>query len=95
MSQTDWQFVDAQPEERLARVEYYSVVKEQDGEEIEFLITVREFLHPKDPSVKFLATADKQTNQKTMPFTPTGWGHTMLRALAECVQAVRRFRYEG
>lgn len=94
MSNMEWHFVDAQAEERLARIEYYSVVKQQDGQEIEFIIAVREYLHPKDPSVKFLATADKQTNQKTMAFTPTGWGTTMLRALSECVQAIRRFPYE-
>lgn len=95
MSQTEWQFVDALAEERLARVEHYSIVKHQDGREIEFFITVREYLHPRDPSVKFLATADKQTNQKTLAYTPTGWGNTVIRALAECVQAVRRFPYEG
>ncbi len=92
---TEWKFVDVEPEERLARVEYYAVIKHQEGREIEFLISVREYLHPKDPMVRFLATADKQTNQKTMPFTPVGWGNTMLRALSECIQAIRRFPYEA
>ena len=44
--------------------------------------------------MRFLAQADKQTNQKTAPYTPTGWGPSLLQALAECVQGIRRFPYE-
>ena len=36
---------------------------------------------------------DKQTNQKVLPFTPCGWGNTLLIALEECVKAVNRFPY--
>jgi hypothetical protein len=43
----------------------------------------------------FFAQADKQTNQKTAPFTPCGWGDTMLKALSECIQSIQRFPYEG
>jgi hypothetical protein len=43
----------------------------------------------------FFAQADEQTNQKTAPFTPTGWGSTLLKALSECVQAIHKFPYEG
>ena len=38
---------------------------------------------------------DKQTNQKTLPYTPNGWGLTLLQALSECVKAMQRFPYEG
>ena len=65
------------------------------GAEIEFVITVRESATPKDNGMRFFAQADKQTNQKTAAFTPCGWGDTLLKALAECVQAVHRFPYEG
>ena len=45
--------------------------------------------------LKFYAESDKQTNQNTMPYTPSGWGGTLLQALSECMGAVRRFPYEG
>ncbi len=45
--------------------------------------------------MKFFAQADKRTNQKTLDFTPCGWGGSMLKALSECMQAVRRFPYEA
>lgn len=71
------------------------MVKVQGDREIEFLITVKEFVSPQEPTMKFFAQADKQTNQKTIAFTPCGWGGSMLKALSECMQAVRRFPYEG
>jgi hypothetical protein len=40
------------------------------------------------------AQSDKQTNQQTTPFTPSGWGPTLLTALAECIRAIHRFPYE-
>jgi hypothetical protein len=45
--------------------------------------------------MRFFAQADKQTNQKSAPFTPTGWGESLLQALSECVRAIHRFPYEG
>lgn len=71
------------------------MVKVQDGREIEFLITVKEYVAPSEPTMKFFAVADKQTNQKTLTFTPCGWGGSMLKALSECMQAIRRFPYEA
>ena len=62
---------------------------------LEFVITVREYISPPDPGMKFFAQADKQTNQKTAAFTPVGWGPTLLFALSECMRAVKRFPYEG
>jgi hypothetical protein len=88
---SDWRFVHYEPAEEFARVEYYSL--KRDG--VEFRITVREYATPPDPAMKFFATSDLQTNQRTAPFTPCGWGPTVLTALAECMRAIRRFPYEG
>lgn len=62
---------------------------------VEFVITVREYISPPDPGMKFFAQADKQTNQKTAAFTPVGWGPTLLFALSECMRAAKRFPFEG
>ena len=64
-------------------------------DKINSLITVKEFVTPADPTMLFYATADKQTNQKTAPYTPCGWGETLLVALSECIRAIHRFPYEG
>ena len=45
--------------------------------------------------MKFFASADKQTNQNTVPYTPSGWGDSLLKALAECIVAIHKFPYEG
>ena len=89
----DWGYAQAHPDEEFAKLHLFSMKKKQDGEDVEFTITVKEFITPKDPALKFFAQADKQTNQKVMPFTPSGWGTTLLSALEECVKAVNRFPY--
>lgn len=89
---TDWTFAQTDPRQQLALVNYFSM-KNRQG--VEFTITVKQYLTPPDPTMPFFAQADKQTNQKTMAYTPTGWGKTLLSALAECVQAVDRFPFEG
>jgi hypothetical protein len=91
----DWKFAQTDPTERLARLHHFSMTKRQADGNIDFVITVREYVTPDDPSVLFFAQADKQTNQKTAPYTPCGWGRTMLTALAECMKAIHRFPYEG
>ena len=65
------------------------------AEEVDFRITVWEFVKPRDPAMTFFAQADKQTNQKTAPFTPSGWGRTLLDALGDCIKEIHRFPYEG
>jgi hypothetical protein len=70
-------------------------MKKQENGEIEFRIVVKEFIADSDQSMRFFAQADKQTNQSTAPYTPTGWGHDLLKALSECVRNIRRFPYEG
>jgi len=92
---SEWQFADADKTERFAQHHYFSMVKVQGDREIEFVITVKEYLSPMEPTMKFFAEADKQTNQKTAAFTPCGWGGSLLIALSECMRAVRRFPYEG
>ena len=91
----EWEYAQGRPEDRLAKIDTYSVVTLQNGREIEFQITMREYVTPKDPVMKFFAQSNRQTNQKTMPFTPTGWGTTLLKALSDCITAIHKFPYEG
>ena len=90
----EWTYAQEDPAERLCKIERYGVIKKHAGGEVEFLITVREYVNPPDPAMRFLAQADKQLNQKSAPYTPTGWGGSLLQALAECIQAIRKFPYE-
>ena len=91
----DWARAQLNPTDQLAQVQFFSMKKHHAGGETEFLISVREYVRPPDPQMEFFALADKQTNQKTAPFTPCGWGPTLTDALAECIKAVHRFPYEG
>jgi hypothetical protein len=92
---TDWIFADTQPSSDLALLHLFSVQKRQGDRSIEFRITVREYVKPNQLSMRFYADADKQVNQKTLPFTPFGWGQTLLEALSNCVQSIHNFPYEG
>jgi hypothetical protein len=83
----DWTFAQTDPEQQLARLHYFSIMK--GG--VEFIIKVKEFAEPKDRSMAFFAQCDKQTNQSVTPYTPSGWGDTLFTALAECVREVERF----
>ncbi len=87
---SDWTFAQEDPSEQLCKLQYFALKK--DG--VEFVITVREYFTPPDPTMKYFAQVDKQTNQDTAPFTPTGWGSSMLTALHECVKAIHRFPYQ-
>ena len=91
---SDWHYAQEKPTERLCKIERYSMLKQQAGGDVEFQITVREYVNPPDPAMRFLAEADKQINQKTAPYTPMGWGSSLLQALAECMKGVRKFPYE-
>jgi hypothetical protein len=92
---TEWKYVEVDAPEQLSRLEYFGFKKHQDGGGIDFVITVHEYLTPPDPAMRFYAKADKQTNQSKAPYTPVGWGPNLGTALWECVQAIRRFPYEG
>lgn len=87
----EWAFAQSNTAEELALLHHYSV-KSRD---VEFIITVREYASPVDPTMQFFATTNKQTNQSTAAFSPCGWGKTMLEALAECIRSIHRFPYEG
>ena len=91
----DWAFAQTHPSQELALLHQFSVKKVQQGGEVEFRITVKEFVTPKEPTMHFFAQADKEINQSVAPFRPSGWGKTMLDALAECIRAINRFPYEG
>ena len=91
---SEWQYAQVSPEDRLAKIDLFSVVKRQDGREIEFTIRVKEYLTPPDPAMRFYAEADRQTNQRTAPYTPFGWGATLMMALSDCVEAIHRFPCE-
>lgn len=91
----DWKFAQTDPAQQLAQLHYFSVKKKQPDREIEFTITVKEFVTAELHSLLFFAQADKQTNQKLAPFTPSGWGNSLLTALSECIKAINRFPYEG
>jgi hypothetical protein len=91
----DWIFAQNDPSEQLCKLHHFSMKKRQEGGEVEFFITVKEFVTPPDPTMRFFAQADKQTNQKTAPFFPSGWGHTIYEALNQCLKAIERFPYEG
>ena len=92
---SDWGFAQTDPSQELARVHTFTVLKNQDGQEIEFTITVREYHTPRDPARPFFAQTDKQTNQKVLPYTPCGWGQTLYEALSRCVKEIQRFPYQG
>ena len=92
---SEWEFAQAEPEQQLAKVHLFSMVKQQDGGDVEFTITVKEYLTPKDPAMGYFAEADKQTNQGVAPYTPIGWGKTLLAALAQCMREVERFPYRA
>ena len=92
---SEWTFAQADPSEELAQLHYFSMKKRQPDGEVEFKITVREYATRNQQAMRFFAQADKQVNQKSAPFTPFGWGETLLEALRECMRAIHRFPYEG
>ena len=91
----EWELAQSDPSEQLALLYFFSIKKRQRDRDIEFRITIKEFVAGSDQSMRYFAEADKQTNQSIAPFTPTGWGSTLLKALSECIRAIHRFDYEG
>jgi len=88
----DWEFLQKDQAEQLARVVHFSMCKKaEDGRQVEFIIAVHEYLTPNDPTMKFLARADKQVNQNLGPITPCGWGSTHSKALSACLEMIRKF----
>ena len=93
---SDWKFAQKQDAEELALLHHFSFKKHQQGVEITFLITVREFVNaPQGQFSRFSAQADKEVNQKAGAIVPTGWGSSLLAALSDCTRMIRDFPYEG
>ena len=93
---SDWTFAQKDASEELALLQSFSFKKQQNGLEICFAITVKEFATPpRGQYAHFFAQADKFVNQKTAPLLPTGWGNSLLDALSACVRMIRDFPYEG
>jgi hypothetical protein len=95
MGMKDWGFAQTNASQELAQLHFFSVKKQYAQGEVEFRITVKEYVTPKEPTMNFFAQADKEVNQSVAPFKPTGWGKTMLDALAECIRSINKFPYEG
>jgi len=91
----EWGFAQTEASQELAQLHFFSIKKASSGGEVEFVITVKEYITPKEPTMLFFAQTDKETNQGTVPYRPCGWGKTMLEALSECVRALNRFPYEA
>jgi hypothetical protein len=91
----DWHFAQTDPSEELAQLHHFSMKKRQPTGDVEFVIIVREYVNRNQQHMRFYAEADKQVNQKTAPFTPFGWGETLLSALCECKKAIQDYPYEG
>jgi hypothetical protein len=91
---SEWRYAEQYPTDELCHLQYFAVKKRQAQGDVEFVITVREYVRPPDSAMRFLAQADKQTNQKTAPFTPSGWGNSLFEALTQCIREIHRFPYE-
>jgi hypothetical protein len=91
----EWRYAESDPAQSLSRLHHFTVTKKQADREIEFTITVHEYVSPPAPGMGFFAKADKQTNQNVAPYTPTGWGNDLLSALSECINAIEKFPYQG
>jgi hypothetical protein len=92
---SDWRFAQDDPAEELAQVTYFSMKKRQQGKEVQFIVTVREYVNRNAQNMRFFAQADKEVNQKLGAFLPFGWGETMLSALSECLTSIRAYPYDG
>ena len=91
----DWQYAQKHAHEELARLTHFSIKKREGDRDIEFRITVREYVErPAGQHCKYFAQADKHVNQKTAAVLPCGWGKSEMEALADCAEMIRQFPYE-
>ena len=87
----EWKYAETTPEQRLSHLHTFSINKKQSDREIQFTITVHEYVTPPAGGMRFFAETDKQTNQSLAPYTPTGWGNDLLSALSDCIRAIEKF----
>ena len=92
---TEWGYAQQDPSEELAKLHFFRIKTVQAGQAIEFTITVKEYVTPPLGAMTFFAQADKQTNQRTAPYTPSGWGNSLMSALSACIREIHRFPFEG
>lgn len=88
---TEWQFIDSDQNEELAKLHYFCLKKG----DVEFVITVKEYAQRNPQHMRFFAQADKQVNRSTAPFFPFGWGETLIQSLTECIKSIRKYPIEG
>ena len=63
----DWQYAQADRAEELAQLHYFAMNKNQNGKNVPFVITVKEFaVSPQGQHLRFFAEADKPVNQSKM-----------------------------
>ncbi|HUO35872.1 MAG TPA: hypothetical protein VMU43_12845 [Candidatus Acidoferrum sp.] len=93
---SDWQYAQTDKAEELAQVHHFTMKKREGEKTIEFRIVVKEYAAPPPgQSLRFFAEADKHVNQKSVPVLPSGWGDSLLKALADCLRMIRQFPYEA
>lgn len=91
-----WEFIGQDSGLEVLKVEQFVARKKEGARTVEFLITIRE--KPRNAGagpMRFFAQVDKQTNQNTGPYTPSGWGPSLEQALSACLDEINRFPYEG
>src|SRR5687767_12900550 len=91
---TDWQFAQRATLLRNSRSCIFSRCASGSPGDVEFIITVFEYVSRNQLNMSFYARADKEVNQKTAPFTPFGWGDSIVRALTECKKQTQDYPYE-
>lgn len=92
----EWEYAQSDRSEELAELHFFMMKKRQPSGDVEFRITVKEYASPPlGQHLRFFAEADKPVNQKTAAFVPSGWGSSVLKALADCMRLIRQFPYEG
>jgi hypothetical protein len=91
---SDWSFAQQEPEEQLAKLEHFSVIKKTASGDREIRIALYEYETPQEPAMKFVARADQPLYQKTAPVVPIGWGNNRLTALSACLSMIRKFPFE-
>ena len=92
----EWTDAQVDRSEELFLLHFFSMKKREPKGDVNFRITVKEFATPPAGQfVRFFAEADKQVNQKTAPFVPSGCGDTLFAALLDCMRLIRQFPYEG
>jgi len=90
----EWHYAETDPSEELAQLHYFSMKKRQADGDVEFIITVKEYVDRNPHHMRFFAQADKELSQKTGAFRPFGWGPTLSQALSECMKLIRKHSFE-